>query len=162
MEYLKNHFLPSRFWCLVVFSFIFFISCSPLYASLGDAVNSIDQDQKLISGVKSPPVSFGSYDVLEIHNTGLSIREYVSSTGVVFAITWKGINHPDLSSLLSAHYSDYENTCLHSQRVRGFRFRRVFQGSDIVVEKFGHMRAMQGKAYMPSLLPEGIHSNDIR
>ena len=39
----------------------------------------------------------GSYSVQESTLGGVAVREYVLPNGVVFAVTWRGIKHPDLS-----------------------------------------------------------------
>jgi hypothetical protein len=36
------------------------------------------------------------------------------------------------------------------------------KANNVVVEKWGHMRNLQGRAYAPALMPQGVSVDEIR
>ncbi len=125
----------------------------PAYATLGQHVSSIDGDRKFFSH----PL----YSVHEISDPYTNIREYVAN-GIVFAVSWTGQIHPDLAQLFGTYYQNYHEAFLRTKRIKGQRSHGRVQGKDLVVEQWGHMRWMQGMAYIPSLLPIGMTPNEIK
>ena len=58
-----------------------------------------------IGSACSPPASTTAYTVRESHDTdGVTIREYVLPTNVVFAVTWQGPVRPDMTALLGSYF----------------------------------------------------------
>ena len=50
-----------------------------------------------------------AYTVHEMQSSsGTAVREYVSSTGTVFAVAWQGPWLPDLRQLLGPYFDDYQ------------------------------------------------------
>lgn len=134
----------------------------PVQATLGGSVDTIESDRAALSAVRRmAPVTQSGYSIHQLDSSGTFIREYVSSSGVVFGIAWNGLTHPDLSQLLGAYAEDYHQADRMQPRIRGLRFRSV-QGNQVVVSKWGHMRNLQGRAYLPSLLPSGVSPDAIR
>ena len=86
----------------------------------------------------------------------MHLREYINGEGFVFAITWQGARHPDLIPLLGAYAEAYQTASREARPERGRSYMGVVRGEDIVVEKFGHLRAVRGRAFVPSLLPAGV------
>ncbi|MDR3608877.1 MAG: DUF2844 domain-containing protein [Oligoflexia bacterium] len=135
--------------------------------ALGEREDSIEVDRKSLSGSHHTQAVYSGFSVHEIANDGVTIREYVSQNGVIFGIAWKGVIHPDLSTLLGSYSSEYQTVSKNSQyaRARSALGRRNYsetKSANVVVEKSGHMRALQGKAYLPSLIPEGMTPSDIQ
>ena len=93
-----------------------------------------------------------SYRVQMTHFNGREIREYIDQNNVVFAVSWKGRSHPDLSRLLGAHFSEYQNEVTRAQKSQG-RFPKMFKTSHLQVHFFGHMRSVEGYAFEERLLP---------
>ncbi len=138
-----------------------FLSVSAL-AGLGEGVGSIEKDRQSFSGTHRFVQTKGSHTLHEIVNRDLKVREYISKDGVIFAISWRGNHHPDLEKLLGKYFQDYQQTLQTTRRVRGRLAHSQIKGADVIVTKFGHMRALQGKAYVPALMPQGMDPNEIK
>src|SRR5512143_863428 len=76
-------------------------------ATLGETADSIATDRKAISGAKSSATAGNDYSVQEIISDSATIREYISPTGVVFAVAWNGLTNPDLTPLLGSFAGEY-------------------------------------------------------
>jgi len=155
---------------MITFLQLFVLLQLPVHASLGDKADSIDSDQKRMKGQRLSSVSQTNYTVHHIQAGSLRLKEYVSvSDGKVFAITWKGTQHPDLSALLGGYYTEYTTTHQQNQtlskidrKVHGRRSSLQVQSGNIMVEKSGHMRGSRGKAVVMSLIPEGVSPDEIK
>jgi hypothetical protein len=133
---------------------------SPAQAALGGSVDSVVSDRAALPAVSLSTNTYSNYQVYEIQAGSTTIREYVSSSGIVFGIAWNGYTHPNLSQLLGTYLGDYQTASSQTPRERGRRPRLV-QGVHVVVKTWGHMRNLQGHAYDPSLFPSGVSTNDI-
>ena len=128
---------------------------SKVSAHLGGDVSSISADaQALHASVRSTPLV--SYDVHELQSSnGLNVREYVTSAGTVFALSWSGTIAPDLQQLLGQHFSGYAAVVAGLRHAGLQRALRVAAGG-LVVEFSGHPRSYFGRAYLPAELPPGF------
>jgi hypothetical protein len=88
------------------------------------------------------------------------VREYVSPSGIVFAIAWNG-SQPDLSQLLGSYEKQYRQALKDTPRQPGVRRLRV-KAPEVVVETWGHMRNLRGRAYAPALIPSGVTLDEIQ
>jgi hypothetical protein len=131
------------------------------FASLGGTLNSIEVDQKTLSAKKPTIKNQKTYFVHEFDSDGTSIREYVLESGTVFGIAWSGLTHPDLDLLLGKYSKEYTDELQRKPRTRGSK-TLFLKTHRIVVQKWGHMRNLQGRAYIPTLLPPGMTENDIK
>ena len=123
------------------------------FAALGGSEESVVADQVKFQASRRVVPEHG-YRVHEIsRGDGGLIREYVSFEGKVFGVSWKGPALPDLSQLLGASFAEFQNG---RQLKPGRRKAAVIRNSDLVVESTGHMRAFQGRAYLKSMLPDGV------
>ncbi len=143
------------------FSAVLFAAAQQAQATLGESFDSISSDEKVLSAVQRSATVRNGYTVHEIDSAPTVVREYVSTSGVVFGIAWQGLVHPDLTQLLGSYTSEYQEALLQTPRIKGIRRQQV-KTSDIVVEKWGHMRNLQGRAYVPSLIPPGVSVDEIR
>jgi hypothetical protein len=104
-----------------------------------------------------------AYSLHEIRSaSGTMIREYVNSSGTVFAVAWDGPWLPDLRQVLGQHFDRYQAAMRARQRARTGRGAVVIDTTDLVVHMSGHPRAFVGRAYLPTLLPTGIQLESIR
>ena len=72
----------------------------PAFAALGEDAASIENDRAQMKG-QSRLTSVAGYSVQEIQlPSGTVVREYVSSGGKVFAVSWRGPVIPDLRQTL--------------------------------------------------------------
>ncbi len=130
-------------------------------ATLGERVQSIDSDRRALSAVRSAETVGRGYTIHEIRNDAGLIREYVSPEGIVFGVAWNGLAQPDLSVLLGSYHGEYENARKQLPRPRGKRQMRV-QSDRVVVETWGHVRNIQGRAFVPELIPSGLNADVIK
>jgi hypothetical protein len=130
-------------------------------ATLGGGADSITTDRKALSAVHRATAKRSAYTVEEVVSDATTVREFVSSAGIVFAIAWNGNVHPDLSQLLGTYSAEYEAASKKTQRTQGRRHRRLTTGN-IVVETWGHMRNLRGRAYVPGLVPAGVSLDEIK
>jgi hypothetical protein len=130
-------------------------------AVLGESVESVESDRRVLSAVRGATTVRDGYTVHEVSSGATAVREYVSPAGIVFAVAWTGVAHPDLTLLLGSYAGEYENALERTPRKRGQRALRV-QAERVVVEKWGHMRNLQGRAYAPDLIPPGVSIDAIK
>jgi hypothetical protein len=129
-------------------------------AALGaDSASVADDVHSLRGSVDSE--NHGEYSVTVIRSdNGLRVREFVSPSGTVFAVTWSGPVEPDLRGLLGATFSAYTQA-LAQMRQAGLRRSLHLVLPAAVVDNGGHLRAFAGRAYLPALLPAGLSPTEI-
>lgn len=132
------------------------------HATLGEHVDSVSADAKVFK-IQSK-VSSRSQERFAVHEIAYGpgfIKQFANSDGKIFAIVWEGLRTPDLTQLLGNYYDDYEQNLQGTKRIFGQRFQNV-RGRNVVVEKWGVMRRLQGRAYDPFLMPEGVSIREIK
>jgi Protein of unknown function (DUF2844) len=130
-------------------------------AALGGSVDSIESDRKTLSAVRSATMVSPAYTIHEMVSDATTIREYVSPAGIVFGIAWNGLVYPDLTQLLGSYADEYKKAMGQASRQPGRRHAQV-KTNQVIVEKWGHMRNLQGRAYAPSLVPQGVSVDEIK
>jgi hypothetical protein len=90
------------------------------------------------------------------------VREYVSGTEVVFAVTWKGRFMPDLKNLFGRYFQQYSDAAKAERSKYVGRRPLNIRTAGLVVHQSGHMRAHFGRAYIPGSVPEGVDVKEIR
>ncbi len=131
-------------------------------AALGEAADSVTTDQRALSAPKVTTKAPSSvYSVQEVTSDVVSVREYVSPSGIVFALAWNGVAQPDLAVLLGSYADDYEKARRQASQFPGRRSSRV-KTQRVVVETWGHMRDLHGRAYAPALMPQGVNIDEIK
>jgi hypothetical protein len=154
----------KKILCRYLFCAVFLISyvfaTGTPWATLGESVDSIESDRKALTATRGRTTVQDCYTVHEINRDGTTVREYVSSSGVVFAVAWNGIGHPDLTTLLGSYHEQYQTALEETTRPRGMRSLTV-SADDVVVQKWGHVRSLHGRAYVPELVPAGVNIDEI-
>jgi hypothetical protein len=155
-----NHKLAL--WLLGVAMTAALSSAGIALATLGEAGDSVAVDRKALSAVNRGTVNRSQYTVQEIQSGSVMVREYVSSSNIVFGVAWNGRVQPDLDQLLGSYAGEYRDTLRKSKRMPGRRAGRQVKTGRIVVETWGQMRNLQGRAYVSALVPEGVSIDEIR
>jgi hypothetical protein len=93
---------------------------------------------------------------------GSSIREYVTPAGIVFAVAWSTRFKPNLQALLGQHAASFDAAASAALRLPGIKRQVVLKHGDLVAHSAGHLNAFVGQAYLASLVPEGVHVEDLR
>jgi hypothetical protein len=131
-------------------------------ASLGGDFASVQSDMaKMQATLRTTSAS--AYTVHQMQApTGVTVNEYVSPAGQVFAVSWQGPSHPDLRQLLGAYFDQFTQAVQAQRAQRRGHGPLLIQQLGLVVQISGHPRAFQGKAYVPQMLPAGVRAEDIR
>lgn len=131
------------------------------YAALGGAPGAGSAPQTLLRATpsNSSPVTV-AYTVREaLGADGVTIREYVLPTNVVFAVTWRGPVRPDISALLGSYLPNF--TSAGQARARGTGPLIEHHG-DFHVESAGRPGQFFGKAYLPRLVPTNVRMEELQ
>jgi len=131
------------------------------FAALGGSVESIAADKARLLA-HSRTAAGNGYSMHELQTeAGVTVREYASARGVVFAVTWSGPSLPDLQQLLGNYFPQFRSA-MAERRSRGLRGPVVLQQDDLVVESRGNLRDFQGRAYAPNLLPPQLSIDELQ
>lgn len=145
----------------IVLAIALFACTRGAHAALGGNADTIVADRRALSASHRAATNHGGYTVEEMAFASTSVREYISSSGIVFGVAWNGYVHPDLVQLLGPYAGEYSKSLQNTPRTHGLRRQRVVTGN-VIVEKWGHMRDLHGRAYAPGLVPSGVSANEIR
>jgi hypothetical protein len=91
--------------------------------------------------------------------SGTQLHEWVNAAGIVFAISWSGPFLPDLREQLGTHFQALTDA---QKQDPGSRSRVRVQQADLVIFSGGRMGAFEGRAWIPSLLPAGFDTANIK
>jgi len=130
------------------------------HATLGGNAETIASDRKALAAVHRATMPRSGYTVEEMALDSTTVREYVSPAGIVFGIAWNGYVHPDLTQLLGSYSGEYSAALENALRTHGRRSRRLIT-DNIIVETWGHMRNLRGRAYAPGLVPNDVSVDEI-
>jgi hypothetical protein len=129
------------------------------FAALGGNESSIEADLSQIHGIRQIQ-NVAQYQIHQIQqDTGTLVKEYVLPQGLVFAISWQGPVLPNLEQILGLYFTDYQQTIQEKNTPRS---PTTLRQDKVVIQSKGRMRAFQGIAYIPSLLPVGFSEKDIQ
>lgn len=132
----------------------------PVLAILGESSATVEHDQaRLNSTHRSHPEA--GYTIHTLEAPGLVIREYTSSDGMVFGLSWR--HHTgllNLESLFGTYYGEYSQAVAQQAR-QSQRFHRI-ESEHLIVERGGRMGATWGRAWIVPLLPPGISKDSIQ
>lgn len=125
------------------------------FAGLGGGVDSFQNASNKTTILRHSASALASSTAIDyvshqMHDdAGNLITEYVTTNGVVFAVTWQGSFKPDLHQLLG----DYFKTYLSVEGATAGRQPQIVEQSQVVVISEGRLRNFHGKAYVPALVP---------
>ncbi len=135
------------------------VSCLPALGVLGGDASSIASDQAHLKASVRVVVR-SSYSVHEMFTpTGTTVRQFVSSSGTVFGVSWQGFA-PDLQQLLGEHFQEYL-AAVDSEPGRRGRGVHIDTG-DLVLDAGGHMRFVVGRAFLRTQLPQGVSADAVQ
>ena len=126
-------------------------------AALGEAAVTVEQDRIMLNGTARVEPNAGfSVHVLEAQ--GSTVREYLSSDGIVFGLVWKHHAGPlNLEQLFGSYYEEYSR----AMTVQPRRSHRI-ETERVIVERGGRMGATWGRVWIPALLPPGMSKDELR
>jgi hypothetical protein len=128
---------------------------APASAGLGGDEDSVHTDSTRLRAqmLSTAMIQYTRHDITTGPDS--AIHEYMSRTGKVFAVTWKGPLPPDLSQIFGSYFDSYRAAVTAQSHPGGHRQVHIVQ-PDLVVQALGRPRAFMGKAYVPSLVPSGV------
>ncbi|MGA8865744.1 MAG: DUF2844 domain-containing protein [Candidatus Sulfotelmatobacter sp.] len=152
--------MKPALWIAILCTAIF--SARPAFAGLGEQVSSVQTDQaQMHASLRVTQAQ--AYTVQEIQApTGIVVREFVSSSGKVFAVAWHGPWPPDMRQILASYFEPYQKAAQQQASSHAGRRPLRIEQPGLVVEAGGHMRSFAGKAYIPDMLPEGVSAEAIQ
>lgn len=131
------------------------------HAALGGHVDSVKDDQQALKGIsRKAQQTSASYSVTEIESAGYTVREYANSDGTIFAVTWRGVGHPDLQTLLGDYYNEFTEADANKES-EGKHTPRSIEAKNVTVRRSGHMRDWRGRAFAPKFIPEGVNVEEL-
>lgn len=129
-------------------------------AALGGTADTVQSDQIKMKAAARSTKSVANYTVQEMETAaGTTVREYVSASGKIFGVAWRGPVVPDLQQLLGQYFSTLSDKT--AAKYSNHAQMRV-QKDDVVIHSSGHMRAFAGQAYLSSAMPQGVSAADIQ
>ncbi len=146
---------------------LFFTSFLPLPASavLGESESSVPRNAKLWRSQRQLSLSDSgfrpNFQVKEVDDSGVLVREYIGPDNKVFAVVWRGLRQPDLTKLLGGYHSELRSAEKQRPPKRALREPSELKGTNITVERGGHMRDIRGRAYLTDHLPTGVRPEDL-
>jgi hypothetical protein len=129
------------------------------FASLGGTVSTVQADQVKMKATLRVASTSAKFSVHEIQtSSGVTVREYISTDGKVFGVAWNGPTMPNLQQVLGSYFDTLTKS---TKVVKSGHSHMMVNEPDFIVHSDGHMRAFHGNAYIPSMLPAGVNSNQI-
>ncbi|WP_395826708.1 DUF2844 domain-containing protein [Collimonas sp.] len=136
----------------------------PAFAALGGApgpaqVGAVNADS-VRAKATARITNYSGYSVSEtLEPSGTTVKEYISTDSIVFAVSWQGPSMPNLQQLLGSYSEQF--VAAASKPHAGRRAIAV-QSDQLVLRSGGHMRSFAGSAYVPALMPQCVTPDDIR
>jgi hypothetical protein len=131
------------------------------FASLGQDQRSVDLDRKRMDARHQ--VKLGAqYSSHELQTAdGSRVRQFVSASGMVFAVSWHTLYKPDLSTLLGPSYPAYAQSAQAAARRPGMQRQFRHDDLDLVLRSSAHLNVFTGFAFRRSMLPRGLDPHTI-
>ena len=134
------------------------------WATLGGDPASIEADRTHLNGESVVQAAAAKLpqgiQVVAMQVGAVTIKEFLNADKIVFAISWRGLTHPDLAPLLGELYSEYAAKMNATPTGRKY-LRQPIKTSKITVSTGGHMRDLRGTAYLNGKLPAGVKVEDL-
>ena len=146
-----------RFMCWL---FILSLSAACVHAELGSASLTSGHSVAIKSSQAITPSKPLAYEIKKIiTQDDVEIHEYLTTSGFVFGIAWRGDSKPDLAPLLGNFYSRYQTALA---QITTARTPVAVQSADFVLQTGGRMNDFFGLAFLPTLAPQGVSLSDIK
>jgi hypothetical protein len=131
------------------------------HAALGGAPGMGAASQSLLRAATSSPAPASMAYTTRVSRdaNGVTVREYVLPTNVVFAVTWDGPVRPDMTALLGSYFPSAVAASALRSRGTGPLIER---NGDFQIESAGAPGHASGKAFLPRLVPADVHVEDLQ
>lgn len=140
---------------------LYWISVPAAHAALGEQQGSIDIERMRLHARKAV-LNRPGYTVHELRtHEGAQIKQYVTMTGQVFAVTWATQYKPDLSRLLGTHHAPYALAVQEQSRRGGIQRHFKWDQQDVLVQSSAHLNVYSGFALLKPLVPAGFSTAQL-
>ncbi len=127
----------------------------PAWAALGQYEGSVTVDQQRLRSQDNVK-TFSTYKVHQLTTAnGTAVREFVTTSGMVFGVAWQAPFMPDMSQLLGNYINNLQTASTAQTRMlrrRGL----VVKTNNFVYFSFGRLKFWKGYAYDPTLVPNNV------
>jgi Protein of unknown function (DUF2844) len=92
------------------------------------------------------------------------VRQFLTSDGRVFAVSWAGASRPDLKTLFGDYYDRFQADNAASRKgalARGMSAHLSSTHADFIVRTFGRPGDVSGYALLPGLVPAGFDLQNL-
>jgi hypothetical protein len=135
-------------------------------AGLGGDAASIESDAAAMHGTMVPASPLlelaqpSSFNVTSFStDDGITVHEYATLSGRVFAVSWQGRRPPDMKVMLGSYYPEYSAAAAAKRHTN--LHHAVIAGPNSTVVLGGHMGFLTGRAYVPGLAPSGVDAKAV-
>jgi hypothetical protein len=129
-------------------------------AELGGAPLSGASALGALAATRRATTAAAGCSVHHLATPGGAVREFARADGTVFAVAWEGQAPPDLAVLLGAYAAEVKAGFPTRARVPGRRSE--LRTGSVVLQTWGHMRALRGRAWVPDLVPAEVSLDVVR
>ena len=125
------------------------------HAELGGTADSLSAEQKQFNSQLAITQQSNYSIYTQTLTSGTAFQEYVSSNGIIFAVSWSGPSLPNIQTILGKYYDQYLSA---AQQSRG----SIYMSNDsLVIQSTGMMGAFQGFAFLPKQAPTSFTVNNL-
>lgn len=140
----------------MIVALVLLVGPVPSFAGLGQDLDSIQVERKRMAAQHRVQAG-AQYSLHELLGAdGSRVRQYVSSNGMVFAVSWRTQYKPDLSVLLGASYPGYAAAARIAAQRTGVQRHFQHDDLDLVLQSSAHLHLFSGFAFRRSMLPRGV------
>ena len=147
---------------------LFFLLPKNVRAGLDGDRTQIAQDAEKLGLVAGPVTNGKGYSTVTLTlpatsplsmngRKTLTVREFFDTGGTIFAVAWEGSLPPDLSVLLGD-----KMTRVPKKNLSPYRHQLFVQTPDLKLRVIGTARFRAGNAWIPTRLPPGFRTDQIR
>ncbi len=142
---------------------VLLLAATPAWAVLGGGVAEVQGEQLRLRATRAVANAFQAGAVHELRLAdGSSIRQFINTQGIVYAVAWSTRVKPDFTQLLGRYAADFDAGAAMALRTPGIKRSAFVDRGDLVVQSGGRQGAFVGKAWLKSQLPAGTHADAIR
>jgi hypothetical protein len=128
----------------------------PAHATLGERnIASVAKNKSALTSHNSTVRYQASQDDV------VNIKEFVDSTGLVYAVRWDGPRPPDLNALLGKYFPEY-SLAVVATPFRVPHRRLMADSNNLHISQFGRPGNLSGIIYLKNQLPPDIHPEDLK
>jgi len=132
------------------------------FGELGGDVASIDKDALALHASHNVMRASAVSVQHELKTQSVTLHQYLGQDNKVYAVAWRGVQHPDLKTVLGDYYAGYL-TAIGQLQSRKIRTRAaVIEVGNLHVEVGGHPGLVFSHVWLIDRIPVGTSTNDIQ